>query len=196
MLVTAIGAAVHGCGSQQPLPTGAQWAQATPEQRDAYMRALAQSKSLLGKTEDEVRAYLGPPDSRLDEAIYELDPTGQSRASLICCLSRAGIVESANVTGFAGVEPLQWNATRWREGSPTNRVGMCRTLIERATLTGLTRDELYAMLGTPTMRGGPYMHYEGRHVINEDVAINEYTLRMSILLKDGRVAEVSLDKVT
>ena len=195
--LAVIALTIGGCAPSAPVPSKAQWAKATPAQRDEFIKRIAASPVLKGMTEDQVCDYLGTPDYRADGATYYLDPWGRSSAALIISFSRNGTVEGVRGSSLPDAKRLAWDAELWRSGSLTERAGITLVLANSPQLVGMTREAVYDLLGEPSRTYGVLLSYWSRRVGadgREELHCMDGSYCLSISLTSGVVSKVELDR--
>ena len=147
--------------------TREKWMDATPQMRDRLLAELANSKMLVGLTEEEIYDLLGEPDGASHgQAMYYFRHNGRSRPCLIFRFTRDGHVESRRLSSMGGTTSRsKFEAETWRSGTPADRLSMVRDLISSQSLEGRHRDGLYVLLGDPDRETstGPNVWYTRRY---------------------------------
>lgn len=175
-----------------------EWRKAKPEQRDRFMAAIAESGVLVGKTEEEVYALLGEPDgASYGGAVYRLrDESKQCSPALVFRFTRDGRVRSRRLSCMGGtISYGEFNEERWRSGGREDRLAMVRDLVATVALEGMSREELYRLLGSPDQEydPGPHIQYCQRYY-GKDGTIRKGIPGASkclwLTFSDGRVSHV------
>ena len=176
--------------------TKKKWDNATPARRDRLLHGLARSGILIGLPEEEIYAMLGKPDgSSSGQAIYYFRTEGHPRPCLAFSFSRDGHVTARNLYAVSGTTSnSEFDAESWRDGSPPVRLSMVRDLLATHQLAGMSREEVYALLGNPDRetQTEPKVWY-CRTYYGENGEIKKRLAGASkclyLYLRDGRVAD-------
>lgn len=167
----------------------------TGDEWNALAKAIVEQRTLLGKTEAEIVALLGPPDQRLHRLIYafrSVEGRNKRTPEMLVNLDTEGRLESVgNVAFLDGPQPMTFTEEGWRSGVEGVRFHMAMDLRLNNPLKGKTRDEVLRILDVPSREVGPALMYNARTRADDGSLFPDATGNvLRVDLKDGQVNEL------
>lgn len=201
-----LSASVVGCNdgdkAADRLPTTEEWLRSVSTERERFMKRIRQSPDIVGRTEKEIRDWLGDPDVCGQTLWYKVDPALKRGPAFSVELSEAGRVEYVQGSAFPRMRDRMPNseveviAAQWRTGDYAARLAAADALCGKR-LEGLSREAVIELLGPPVEDTGLWLRYYGRSRDRKRQWVADGRAGvLSFLIRDGRVERCAFSRDT